>query len=59
MVDIYEYFGILFTSDGRHMYFIINNNTITIIIIIIIIISSSSIDNDDDPGDGDYWVLPN
>ena len=41
------------------MYFIINNNTITIIIIIIIIISSSSIDNDDDPGDGDYWVLPN
>ena len=50
MVDIYEYFGILFTIDGRHMYFIINNNTI----IIIIISSSSSIDNDDDHGDGDY-----
>ena len=50
MVDIYEYFGILFTIDGRHMYFIINNNTI----IIIIISSSSSIDNDDDHGDGAY-----
>jgi len=53
MVDIYEYFGILFTIDGRHMYFIINNNTITITIIIIIS-SSSSIDNDDDHGDGAY-----